>query len=240
MADQAIYRDLAMYYDLIYTWKDYKTEADTIKQLIATYQKSDGNTLLEAACGTWHHLEYFQKDFVCTGVDINQWILNVAKKKHKKIVFKKADMISLDLNKKFDIITCLFSSIGYVKTYANLEKTMNSFAKHLKTGGVVIIEPWFTADTYKAWSPHLTTYEDKDLKIARAVVSNKKGNLSIQNMHYLVAERNKEVKHYTDTHEMWLFEVEKTLAYMKKAWLTAKFLKDGLMKDRWLFIWVKK
>jgi len=52
MADQAIYRDLAMYYDLIYTWKDYKTEADTIKKLIATYQKSDGNTLLEAACGT--------------------------------------------------------------------------------------------------------------------------------------------------------------------------------------------
>ena len=59
-------------------------------------------------------------------------------------------MISLDLNKKFDIITCLFSSIGYVKTYANLEKSITSFAKHLKIGGVVIIEPWFTAETYKA------------------------------------------------------------------------------------------
>lgn len=240
MADQAIYRDIARYYDLIYIWKDYKTEADTIKKLISTYKKSDGNNLLEVACGTGHHLEYFQKDFACMGVDINQWILNIAKKKHKNITFKKADMITLQLKKQFDIITCLFSSIGYVKTYENLEKSMNSFAKQLKVGGVVIIEPRFTAETYKAWSPHLSTYEDKDLKIARAVVSNKKGNLSIQNMHYLVAERNKEVKHYTDTHEMWLFEVEKTLAYMKKAWLTAKFLKHGLMKDRWLFIWVKK
>jgi len=83
-------------------------------------------------------------------------------------------MVSLHLNKKFDIITCLFSSIGYVKTYANLEKSMNSFAKHLKTGGVVIIEPWFTTKTYKTGTPHLTTYEDNDLKIARAVVSNKK------------------------------------------------------------------
>ena len=65
MADQAIYRDLARYYD-------YKNEANTIKLLIATYKKTDGNNLLEVACGTGHHLEYFQKDFVCTGVDINQ------------------------------------------------------------------------------------------------------------------------------------------------------------------------
>jgi UDP-N-acetyl-D-mannosaminuronate dehydrogenase len=32
----------------------------------------------------------------------------------------------------------------------NLEKTMKSFAKHLKKGGVVIIEPWFTKSIYKA------------------------------------------------------------------------------------------
>ena len=83
-------------------------------------------------------------------------------------------MITMKLNKEFDIITCLFSSIGYVKTYANLEKSMHSFAKHVKTGGIVIIEPRFTAETYKTGSPHLSTYEDKDLKIARAVVSNKK------------------------------------------------------------------
>lgn len=240
MAKQAIYRDLAMYYDLIYTWKNYKKEADTIKKLISTYKLSKGKNLLEVACWTWHHLEYFQKDFSCMGVDINQWILNVAKKKHKNIVFKKADMINLQLNKKFDIVTCLFSSIGYVKTYANLQKTINSLAKHVETGGVIIIEPRFTTETYKTGTPHLTTYEDKDIKIARAVVSNRKGNLSFQNMHYLVAERNKEVQHYIDTHEMWLFEVEKTLAYMKKAWLKAKFLKNGLMKDRWLFICIKK
>jgi len=52
MADQAIYRDLAKYYDLIYTWKDYKKEANTIKQLIVAYKKTNGNTLLEVACGT--------------------------------------------------------------------------------------------------------------------------------------------------------------------------------------------
>jgi len=93
--------------------------------------------------------------------------LNVAKKKIINVSFKKADMITMNLNKKFDVITCLFSSIGYVKTYPNLQKAMKSFAKHLKTGGVVIIEPWFTKSAYKAGTPHMTTYESKDIKIAR-------------------------------------------------------------------------
>jgi len=166
------------------------------------------------------------------GIDLNQGILDVAKKNFKNVVFKKADMINFNLNKKFDVITCLFSSIGYVKTYQNLEKTMKNFAKHLKTGGVVIIEPWFAKSAYKAGSVHMTTYENKDLKIARLSVSKVKGNVSINNMHYLIGERNKEVKHFIDRHEMGLFEIDKTLQFMKQAGIKSAFLKNGLMKDR--------
>jgi len=240
MKKQSLYRELALYYDLIYTWKDYKKEADKINKLIASSKKSNGKDLLEVACGTAHHLQYFKQNYSCTGTDINQGILNVAKKKIKNVTFKKADMINMNLNKKFDVITCLFSSIGYVKTYPNLQKTLKNFAKHLKTGGVVIIEPWFTKSAYKAGSPHMTTYENKDIKIARLAVSKVKGNVSEMDMHYLIAERNKEVKHFVDRHELGLFDIDKTLQFMKQAGLKAKFLKNGLMKDRGLFIGVKE
>ena len=149
-------------------------------------------------------------------------------------------MVNFTLNKKFDIITCLFSSIGYVKTYANLQKTIKNFANHLHTGGVVIIEPRFTKATYKVGSPQLTTYETKDLKMARLSVSKVKGILSINDMNYLIAERNKEVVHVVDRHEMGLFEGDKTLEYMQKAGLKAVFLPDGIMKDRGLFIGIKE
>ena len=89
------------------------------------------------------------------------------------MTFKQADMIKLDLNKKFDVILCLFSSIGYVKTYQNLTKTIHNFAKHLKTGGVVIIEPWFTEATYITGLPSMTTHDGKGIKIARLCVSEK-------------------------------------------------------------------
>lgn len=240
MEKKSIYRELAKYYDLIYSFKDYKKESNKIYKLITKYKKSNWNSLLEVACGTWHHLQYFKQYFSCTGVDLNQGILEVAKKKLKDIIFKKADMINLNLNKKFDVITCLFSSIGYVKTHTNLKKTIKNFSKHLKTGGVIIIEPWFTKSRYKSGSIHMKTYESKDIKIARLSVSKIKGNISINDMHYLIGERNKKVEHFIDRHEMGLFEIDKTLQFMQQSGIKSIFQKNGLMKDRWLLIGIKE
>ena len=58
--------------------------------------------------------------------------------------------------------------------------------------------------------------------------------------HYLVAEKNKDVKHFVDRHELGMFESEKFLQFMKAAGLQAKFLKNGLMEDRGIYIGIKK
>lgn len=240
MKNQALYKELAKYYDLIYSWKDYKKEAIKLKKLISKYKKSKGKELLEVGCGTGSHLKYLKSSFCCIGVDINEGILNYAKKNVKGVLFKKADMVKLNLNKKFDVITCLFSSIGYVKTCSNLKKTINNFAKHLKTGGVILIEPWFTKNTFKAGLPHMATYDRKDIKIARLNVSKIKDNISVIDMHYLIAEKKKEVRHFVDRHELGLFEIKDTLKVMKEAGFKAKFLKNGLMKDRGIYLGIKK
>ncbi|HLC58740.1 MAG TPA: class I SAM-dependent methyltransferase [Candidatus Nanoarchaeia archaeon] len=240
MKNQLMYKEYAKYYDLIYSWKNYKKEADKINKLINFYKKSNGLDLLEVACGTAHHLKYLKNKFNCSGIDINQGILDVAKKKFPDINFKKADMVNFKFGKKFDIITCLFSSIGYVKTEANLRKTINNFASHLKQGGVVIIEPWFTKSAYRVGFPHMTTYESKELKIARLNVSKVKGNLSIMDMHFLVAEKDKEMKYFIDRHEMGMFGTDKISQIMKEAGLKAKFLKKGFMEERGLFVGIKE
>ena len=239
MKKQSGYRELAKYYDLIYSQKDYKKEVKKIAKLISKYKKSNWKELLDIACGTGNHIQFLIEKFVCTGIDMSKEMLDVARKKIKNVKLKKTNMINFKINKKFDIITCLFSAIGYVKTYENLRKTINNFALHLKTGGIVIIEPWFNKSTYKAGFPHITTYESKDLKIARLCVSKVKNNISIMDMNYLIAERNKEVKYFIDRHELGLFEIDKTLQIMKEAGLKSKFLKNGLTKDRGLYVGIK-
>jgi SAM-dependent methyltransferase len=234
-----MYKELAKYYDLIYSWKDYKGEANKIKELIKKYKKSDGTSLLDVGCGTGKHLEYFKDDFSCAGTDINAEMLEVAKEKVNGVIFKQADMINLNFKYKFDIILCLFSSIGYVKTYSNLQKTILNFVNHLQHGGVVIIEPWFTKDTYMVGHPGMTTYEGEDIKIARLNTTKLENGLSVMEMHYLIAEKNEDVKYFVDRHELGLFEIEKVLEIMNQAGLKAEFLKDGLMKDRGLYIGIK-
>ncbi len=234
-----MYKKLAKYYDLIYHWKDYEKEAHSIKDLIKKYKKSDGNKLLDVGCGTGKHLECFLDDFSCMGIDINNEMVEVARTKFKDVIFEQKDMIDFNLKKEFDVILCLFSSIGYVKTYSNLEKTMLNFKNHLKKGGVLIIEPWFTKSTYWDGHPGMTTYEGEAIKIARLNSSKIEGDLSIMEMHYLIAEKDKDVIHFVDTHELGLFETDKTLDFMEKACLQAEFLKDGLMEGRGLFIGVK-
>ena len=240
MKNQMLYRELAKYYDLIYHWKDYKKDADKIKRLISKYKKSDGNELLDVACGTGHHLNFLKNNFSCTGIDINKEMLKIAKKNLKNITLKQANMIDFSLNEKTDAILCLFSSIGYVRTYKNLRKTIHNFARHLKKGGVVIIEPWFTKAAFKAGMPYMTTYDGKYVKLARLNVSKVNKSISILDMHYLIAEQDKYVKHFVDRHELGLFEVDMTLKLFNSAGFKAEFLKKGLMKDRGLFIGVKK
>jgi len=240
MKRQILYYELAEYYDLIYSFKNYRKEANRIKALISKHKKSHGNELLDVACGTGHHLKYLRDRYSCTGVDVSEELLDIAKKNVKGVAFERADMTKLKLGQKFDVITCLFSSIGYVKTYSKLKTTIQSFARHLKTEGVLIIEPWFTKRAYRIGSPHMTTYGGKDVKIARLNVSKIRGNVSVMDMHYLIAERDKDVKHFVDRHELGLFEVDKTLRIMKDAGLQARFLKNGLMRGRGLLIGVGK
>ncbi len=116
---------------------------------------------------------------------------------------------------------------------------MLNFSNDIKKGGVLIIEPWFTKSAYWVGAPGMTTYDGKDVKIARVNTTKIKGDLSIMEMHYLIAEKDKDVIHFADTHELGLFETDKTLDFMEKAGLKAEFLKDGLMEDRGLYIGVK-
>ncbi len=149
-------------------------------------------------------------------------------------------MIQLDLGKTFDIILCLFSAIGYVKNYNNLTKTIRNFSQHLKKGGVVIIEPWFSEKTYIEGLPSMTTYDGEGIKIARLCISQKRGILSVMDMHYLIAERNQPVKHFVERHELAMFDTDKTLDIMRENGLKPHFLKNGLMKDRGLYVGVKE
>lgn len=242
MSQPLIYANNGKYYDLVYGGKDYGSETKTLEKLIEKYKANSGNKLLDVGCGTGEHLRFLSKDYDCSGIDINQKLLDIASKKNKNIEFRQADMTDFNLGQRFDVITCLFSAIGYVLTLNNLEATLKNLFEHLNTGGVLIIEPWFTkkSKSFVVDTPFLTTFEDDGVKIARLSIATVEGSLSTMDTHYLVAEKGGAVKHFSEKHTLALFEKEDFLKLMEKVGFSSEFLYEGLnSEDRGLYIGTK-
>jgi ubiquinone/menaquinone biosynthesis C-methylase UbiE len=234
------YGELAKYYDLLYSWKDYAKESNIVLRLIESHRRSQGNTLLDVGCGTGKHIARLKTRFECVGIDINEGMLEQARRNVKGAEFIRGDMSNFDLGRRFDVILCLFSAIGYVRTYPRLARTLRNFAKHLKAGGVLIIEPWFTKSNWKAGSVHvLSTQSSDDLKIVRVDYSGIKGDLSVLDERILVAERGKGISYFKDRQLLGLFEQDEFLRLMNKAGLEARHLKQSLTPGRGLYIGTK-
>lgn len=233
------YKDAAKYYDLLFEWKDYGKDTKRLVSVIKKYKKSNGRELLELACGTGNYLKYLQRDFSCTGLDLYSEMLIVAKKKVPRAKYVKANMINFKLKKHFDVIVCLFADIAYAKTYPNLTKMLKNIHAHLKKGGVLVFDPWLDTPKYVPGIPQMVTHNGKDLKIAWMSVSNIKNGMADETMHYLIAEKNKPVKHLVVRDVGGLFEKRKVLGIMKKAGFDAKYVKKGLSKDLGLYVGVR-
>jgi len=238
MKSQKMYKELAVYYDMMYESKPYQDETVTIRRLIHKNKKSPGNELLDIACGTGNHIRYFRKYFKAEGLDMNNDMLKIARKKNPRTQFYQDNMISFDLKKRYDVITCLFGSIAYLRTYTNLKKTIDSFSRHLKPGGVLVIEQFVTRDKFHSGKPFLHTVDKPDIKICRMNVTRRRGITGILDFHFIIATKHG-IRKTRDIHEIGLFDRSKFTKIVKNEGFKTQYLKNGLMKDRGLFVAVK-
>jgi SAM-dependent methyltransferase len=234
------YGELAKYYDLLYSWKDYDKECRVIIDLIKRFKASAGTSLLDVGCGTGKHVQRLAEEFECVGMDVSEAMLTLARRQARGVEFVKGDMVDFDLQRKFDVVLCLFSSIGYVRTYSRLGRTLWNIGRHLRDGGVVIIEPWFTKSTAKDGYVHVLVQGNDDLKVVRVDITKIRGNLSILDERIVVAERAKGITTYKDRMVMGLFDQDKFLRLMRNAGLKARYLKKSLAPGRGLYVGIKR
>jgi hypothetical protein len=111
--------------------------------------------------------------------------------------------------------------------------------KHLKPGGVLIIEPFVSPDAFTIGNPHAVYVNEPELKLARMNISQRRNGIAIIDFHFLIADNNR-IKYIRDKHELALYEKSRFLEIMKKNNLKSKYTENGLMKNRGLYIGIKK
>lgn len=124
----------ATVYDEIYGDKPYDAEARFVHELA----RAPGTRLLDVACGTGRHaLAFADLGYDVTGVDINDELLLVAREAAgDRVRFLVGDMRDLRVDGgPFDIVTCLFDSIGYAQDNDGAVAALSSMGRQATSGG---------------------------------------------------------------------------------------------------------
>lgn len=220
-------------YDAIYAFKDYGDEVSKIRQILAREHPS-AQTILDVGCGTGEHARLLSPDFCVDGIDLEPKFIEIAQAKNPVGTFSVGDMRSFQLNQRYDVVQCLFSSIGYLLIAAEIIAALTHFREHLAPGGVVLVEPWIAPAEAKTGRLHMVTVDQPELKVCRMSVSQREGDISILHFYYLIAT-SEGVRQVEEVHRLALVPTEQMMSHIAAAGLRAEFDPVGLL-GRGLFI----
>lgn len=224
------YTKSAEIYDIVYSEViDYPTTAAQLTQLIKE-RNPDAGTLLEAACGTGAVIAHLQDDFTVAGFDLSEDMVRVAKAKLPTVEVRVADMVDFDWGSTFDVVICMFSSVGYLRTLADLERAYQRFAAHIAPGGVLVVEPWFRPEQWQLDHVGTLVASANDVTVMRMNTSwlEDDGRLSVMDMHHLVGQPGS-VEHFVERHALSLVTPEEHLAAFAAAGLAMDYDPEGFI-----------
>ena len=207
-------------YDAIYASKDYAAEAAKIGAVIEA-ERPGATTILDVACGTGEHAKLLSAHYAVDGIDIEPVFVDIARRKSPGR-FEVADMRAFELGKRYDVVQCLFSSIGYLIEPADVVAALACFRRHLAPGGVVLVEPWLDPATYRTGLVHMHTVSEPELKICRMNTSDREGDVSVIHFHYLIGTP-RGIRTADEVHRLALVATPVMADHFASAGLTATF-----------------
>ncbi|MBN1542149.1 class I SAM-dependent methyltransferase [candidate division KSB1 bacterium] len=153
--------------DLAWLWpmwgdhaSDYGRYADHAIGLIRRHAQRPVATLLDISCGGGKNAWNFKRHFKVTGVDISPTMLDQTRRLNPDCDFVQADMRTFDLGKRFDAVL-MDDGISYMTSRADLSAALATAFHHLEPGGVMILTPDVTTETFCQNQTTCTPAEEK-------------------------------------------------------------------------------
>ncbi len=231
MTEEQLYKKFARYYDRIYDKIDLKKESEFIKWAVLKHKTSEGNKLLDMACGTGRHAKILKDTFDVQGVDINPEMLKIASEKLPEIDFIEGDMKKLNLDKKFDVVICMFSAMNYNTTLKEFKGTLENFHRHLNEGGVLIFDYGINKENWIEGLVSVDTVVDNNLKLARICQSQLEDGIFNANFLFLIKEKGK-LDFDIDQHKLGVFGIEEVIDSMSETGFET-FIYSEFTKNEW-------
>ncbi|MFQ3221248.1 MAG: ubiquinone/menaquinone biosynthesis C-methylase UbiE, partial [Paraglaciecola sp.] len=136
MSTHVLYTDLSGYYDLLCSDIDYPAQSAGVHRLHELFGNR-GKKHLDLACGTGPHIRHFlDYGYQSSGLDINQPMLDRAKRRCPEAHFSKQDICAFTVDEPVDMISCFLYSIHYSGNINQLKACIASVHNALTPGGL--------------------------------------------------------------------------------------------------------
>ena len=226
-------------YDLIHRarGKDYAAEAAQIAGMVRGLRPGV-RTLLDVACGTGLHLEAFVREgFEVAGIDASPVMLDVARRRLPAVAPHEGDMRDVVLGRRFDGVTCLFSSIAFMTTRHDLERAIATMVGHLQPGGILALEPWVSREVWEVGVVDADAANGDDVAVAQVTRTDLDGDVGILDLRYVVATAEG-VATFDEQHRLGLFADGDIAEALHAAGLAVHYDFPGIA-DRGVFLAVR-
>jgi 2-polyprenyl-3-methyl-5-hydroxy-6-metoxy-1,4-benzoquinol methylase len=155
------YEEISRVYDT--GWGDFSIQYVPLIEELLGERYIKRARILDIACGTGIlALELARHGHTVHGTDVSTEMIKIAKKKVAglpNLSFAVQDMTRFSTKNKFDIVTCTFDSINYLRRLHDVRKMLCSVASALNTGGLFI----FDSNTRYLYMRHANELDKREI-----------------------------------------------------------------------------
>ena len=223
-----MFSESADFYDAIYSFKNYAAEAAQVAGRVRAVHPG-AHSVLDVACGTGEHARLLARDhgFEVDGLDLDAGLLRAAREKHPTGRFFRADMSEFALEQRYDVVLCLFSSIGYLVTLERTRRALECFRRHLHRDGVLLVEPWFPPGGLEAGRVSRLVGTHQGRSVERVSRNEVDGRISRLHFDYRI-ETSDGIRQASEVHELGLLTTDEMATAFEESRLRAEFDSVGL------------
>lgn len=143
--DEQMYNGIASWWHLLSPVAEYAAEAALFAEILG---QSKPKSVLELGSGGGNNAYYLKRDFpdyVLT--DLSPQMIAASRSVNPELRHEVGDMRSLRLDRRFDAVF-IHDAITYMTSRADLLKAFQTAAAHLNPGGLVLVVPDETKETF--------------------------------------------------------------------------------------------
>ena len=147
-----LYGDLAPWFHLLTAPEDYAGEAARYRELIDG-EVPEAETLLELGSGGGNNASHLKAHYRCTLSDLSPQMLTLSRALNPECDHVLGDMRTVRLGRTFDAVF-VHDAVMYLTTEADLRSCLETAYAHTRPGGVTLIAPDCTRETFTPGTDH--------------------------------------------------------------------------------------